>query len=325
MTGSPMTSVLNVDLAADEILKPDLFRLRHAEADDRPLAGLDPASASSARQRAAGAVVLRRSAGREIGLAVGVELLRRAEAVVRVIARQQLVGVRRVEMQPLGLAIGTVRAADVRPLVPVEPEPAQVLEDALLRLARRSLGVGVLDAEDERAVLAVRQQPVEERRARVADVQLAGRAGSESDAHTSVGSRQSTVGSHSRQSQSAVTVVSRQTQVSRATACAAIASPRPTASTPSFVLPLTLTRPASMPRRRRARARIASRCGPIFGRSRMTTTSTFATAKPGRGRGAATSREQLDARRALPPRIGVGIVLPDVAGPAAPRIASVTA
>src|SRR5438046_691870 len=35
---------------------------------------------------------------------------------------------------------------------------------------------------------------------------------------------------------------------SNAMACAAIASPRPMASTPSFVLPLMLTRPASMPR-----------------------------------------------------------------------------
>ena len=34
---------------------------------------------------------------------------------------------------------------------------------------------------------------------------------------------------------------------SSATACAAIASPRPTASTPSLVLPLTLTRSAAMP------------------------------------------------------------------------------
>ena len=59
-------------------------------------------------------------------------------------------------MQPLGLAIGTVRSTDVGTLVPVEPEPAQVLEDALLGLARRPLGVGVLDAQHERAVLAVR-------------------------------------------------------------------------------------------------------------------------------------------------------------------------
>ena len=39
----------------------------------------------------------------------------------------------------------------------------------------------------------------------------------------------------------------RVTAGSSSTACAAIASPRPTASTPSFVFPLMLTRDASMP------------------------------------------------------------------------------
>ena len=53
---------------------------------------------------------------------------------------------------------------------------------AALGLARRALDVGVLDAEDERAARAAREQPVEQRRARVADVQLPGRAGGEADA-----------------------------------------------------------------------------------------------------------------------------------------------
>ena len=135
------------------------------------------------RHRAAGAGVARRPAGREHRAAIGFELLRRAEAVVGVPAGEQLVRVRGVEVQPLGLAVRAAGAADVGPLVPVEAEPAQVLEDALLGLLGRSLGVGVLDAEDEGAVVAAREQPVEERGARVADVQLAGGAGRESDSH----------------------------------------------------------------------------------------------------------------------------------------------
>src|SRR5262249_57711608 len=83
-----------------------------------------------------------------------------------------LVGVGGVEVQTLGLAIRSVRPADVRALVPVELEPAQIFEDARLRLTRRPLCVGILDAEDERAVLAVSKQPVEQRRAPVADVKL---------------------------------------------------------------------------------------------------------------------------------------------------------
>ena len=51
------------------------------------------------------------------------------------------------------------------------------------RFARRALGVGVLDAQDERAALAAREQPVEQRRARVADVEMAGRTGRETHAH----------------------------------------------------------------------------------------------------------------------------------------------
>jgi hypothetical protein len=50
----------------------------------------------------------------------------------------------------------------------MQPQPAQILEDARFRLARGSLDVGVLDAEDERAVVSVREQPVEECRTRVA-------------------------------------------------------------------------------------------------------------------------------------------------------------
>ena len=79
-------------------------------------------------------------------------------------------------MQPLRLPIGTVGAANVRALVPLETEPAQILENAVFGLARRPLAVGIFDAQDERAVLAVGEQPVEERRAGIADVQVPGRA-----------------------------------------------------------------------------------------------------------------------------------------------------
>ena len=89
-------------------------------------------------------------------------------------------------MQPLGLPVRPARTADVGPLVPVEAEPAQIAQDRRLGLARRALDVGVLDAQDERAARAARQQPVEQRRARVADVELAGGAGCEADTHTQV-------------------------------------------------------------------------------------------------------------------------------------------
>ena len=67
-----------------------------------------------------------------------------------------------------------MRAADIRSLVPVEPQPAQAVDDARHHVPRRALGVGVFDAEHERAAVPAGEQPVEERRARAADVEIAG-------------------------------------------------------------------------------------------------------------------------------------------------------
>ena len=116
-------------------------------------------------------------------LAIGLELLGRTEAVVRLPGRQQLHGVRAIDVQPLGLPVRPVFAAGLDALAPLEPHPPQIVEDRLLRLARRPLDVGVLDAQDERAALTAREQPVEQRRARVADVQLPGRTRRESKSH----------------------------------------------------------------------------------------------------------------------------------------------
>ena len=93
------------DLAAHEILERDVDVLGHAEADDGALAALEPLARLLRRDRAAGAVIFRRAAGGEIATAIVLEFLRRAEAVVGVAAGEQLVGVRRIEMQPLGLPI----------------------------------------------------------------------------------------------------------------------------------------------------------------------------------------------------------------------------
>jgi hypothetical protein len=255
-------------LAADEIVELDLDVVRHLEADDRPLAALDPQLRIRERNAAAGAAVLRRLPRREIRLPARLELLRGTEAVVRGAGVQQLVCVRRVEMQALGLPVRAMLAADVGPLVPVEAEPAQILEDAGLRLAGRSLGVGVLDPQDERAVLAVGEEPVEERRPRIADVELPGRAWSKSYSHRP------------------------QYRPTSATACAATASPRPTASTPSFVFALMLTASGATPSVSASCSSICRLYGPSFGRSSTITTSTFSTVHPSRRTIATASRSK---------------------------------
>src|SRR5947199_9532290 len=86
-------------------------------------------------------------------------------------------------MKTLRLAVRPSRSADIGAFVPVEAEPAQIPQNARLRLDRRALDVGVLDAENERAAAAAREQPVEERGTHAADVQMTGGARSEAYAH----------------------------------------------------------------------------------------------------------------------------------------------
>src|SRR5215204_1864684 len=99
------------------------------------------------------------------------------------IAGDQLVRVRRIQVQALRLTVRSMRSVEVGSLIPVEPQPPEIVEDAQLRLAGRSLGVGVFDPQDKGAVLPVREQPVEQRRARVADMQLPGRTWCETYSH----------------------------------------------------------------------------------------------------------------------------------------------
>ena len=115
-------------------------------------------------------------------LALRVELLLGAVAAVGGARGDELLGELLVDRQPLHLPVGADGAADVRALVPVEAEPVHVAEDDRLVLGRAPLVIGVLDAEDERAARLARPEPVEERRAHAADVEVAGRRGGEAEA-----------------------------------------------------------------------------------------------------------------------------------------------
>ena len=68
-------------------------------------------------------------------------------------------------------------------LVPIEAEPGEAVEDDLGVLVGRALLVGVFDAEQELAAHPARVQPIEERGAGAADVQIAGGRGGEADAN----------------------------------------------------------------------------------------------------------------------------------------------
>ena len=112
----------------------------------------------------------------------GLQPLGGAVAEVRVAAVEQPLGRGAVTVEPPGLEVRRVRTADVGPLVPLEPQPAQAVEDAAHHLGGRSLEVGVLDAEHERPAVPAGEQVVEEGRPRAADVKVAGRRRRESHA-----------------------------------------------------------------------------------------------------------------------------------------------
>src|SRR5512138_823914 len=95
------------------------------------------------------------------------ELAGRAEATVRTPALQQHVSIRDVTLEPVRLVI--------RALVPREPEPRHALQDGRRMRVTGPLAVRILDAQHEHAAMAARKQPVEQRRARSADVQVARR------------------------------------------------------------------------------------------------------------------------------------------------------
>src|SRR5688572_31490762 len=77
-----------------------------------------------------------------------------------------------VTVESLRLKIGRVRPADAGSFVPLEAEPAHRLENAGHHVVRRSFGVGVFNAKDERAAVSAREQPVEQRGTRAADMEI---------------------------------------------------------------------------------------------------------------------------------------------------------
>ena len=87
----------------------------------------------------------------------------------------QLLGVFLVNGLAFALAVRAVFAALVRALIPVEAEPGQRLEDGGFAFRRRTGLVGVFDAQDELAALALGEGAVEQRDVSGADVRVAGR------------------------------------------------------------------------------------------------------------------------------------------------------
>ena len=145
-------------VAADEVVDDGLALVGHAQAHRALGLGL-------AAEAAVGAV---------LGLARPDVLAGRVRAVGAALVEQPL--------EDLLVAVGAADLRD-RALVPVELEPAQRVEDLLDVLGGRPLAVGIFDAQDEGPAGVPREEPVVERGPRAADVQRAGRRGSEANPH----------------------------------------------------------------------------------------------------------------------------------------------
>ena len=151
-------------LALHPVLDDGLALVRRLEADG----GLRAGRRLGRVAVAPAAVIAQRCGPRRAPSRASPQLVRRGVAVIG-LARAAALG-------DLAMARGAGELED-RLAVPVEPEPAQPVEDGVDRRLGRALAVGVLDPQQHRAAGAARIQPVEQRRAGAADMQEAGGRG----------------------------------------------------------------------------------------------------------------------------------------------------
>ena len=114
------------------------------------------------RQQQRAAVVARGLAARHLFGAHLVQLFSGAEARERVAHVDQLLAILLIDIATLALPVRAVRAANVRAFAPVDPQPAQGVEDLLFGLAGRTQLVGVFDAQDELTAMLLGKAVVEQ-------------------------------------------------------------------------------------------------------------------------------------------------------------------
>src|SRR5262249_1170414 len=133
-------------------------------------------------QFAARTIVPPRTAGTLRRFPFRVQLPGGAITVVRAARRDELLRDAAITGKTLGLKEGSRGTVDGGAVVPGETEPADRVENAFDHFVRRALDVGVFDPQDEHAAVPAREEPVEERSARTADVKIAGGRWRESNA-----------------------------------------------------------------------------------------------------------------------------------------------
>ena len=166
-------AALEADPLVHRVVPGDLL-IRHPEPDAERASLREPGVDLLLAQPAAAAVVAERSPGLVGPRPLRIQLFLGAEAAIRLIPRQHRLGVGPVAVAVPALEEGT--------LVPGDPQPGEAVENHLGVRLGAPLLVGVLDPQDEGAAGVPGEQPVEQRRAGAADVEIAGGGGSEADA-----------------------------------------------------------------------------------------------------------------------------------------------
>lgn len=152
---------------------------RHAEAEGAPGRGVrHRASAAGARVSRPFLVVGVRSAGGGHDLASG------AVTAVEMTVAGKSIQRPGVEILAFGLSVGGCGAVDVRPLVPVEAEPSEVVELGPAEVVAHASNVEIFDPQNETPAGGAHLKPGEQRSAGVADVQVSGGARSEATAQS---------------------------------------------------------------------------------------------------------------------------------------------
>ena len=108
-----------------------------------------------------GAVIDRRAPAGELAFALELELLLRLVGRIKPAARLELLHrfiIKREALRLLHLE------------VPGEPEPGEILANALRELFGRALAIGVVETKDKAALALLREHPIQKRRADIARV-----------------------------------------------------------------------------------------------------------------------------------------------------------
>jgi hypothetical protein len=113
-----------------------------------------------------------------------VEALGGTVAAEGVALLEQLRSMLLINCPAFALPVGSMRPADVRPLVPAQPQPAQRAQDGRLGSTRGASLVGILNAQQKLPAGLLRETVVEQRHVGGADMRVAGRRGRHARAYS---------------------------------------------------------------------------------------------------------------------------------------------